>query len=64
MDNGKGKFVPINDLDTAVNQLQKQYPKHGGIFSIGEIIELKGSKFKVKSIKPTTIRLKLLKKSF
>ena len=62
MDDGRGNFIPMENLDN-LEHLQEQHPKHGGVFSLGEIVELKGSRFKVKSINPTTIRLKLLKNS-
>ena len=67
MDTGEGKFKKFfakdeNELAEKINDLQKQYPKHGGIFVVGEVLELKGSKFRVKSIKPTELRLKLLPK--
>jgi len=60
MDTGLGNFVPFDDMEMA-KQLKEKYPQHGGIFSIGEILEIKGSRFKVQSIKGTTMRLQLLK---
>lgn len=67
MDTGEGRFKEFSgknedELAGRINNLQKEYPKHGGVFVVGEILELKGSKFRVKSIKPTELRLKLLPK--
>lgn len=61
MDNGDGRFVKLEDgvLEEA---LEGKYPKHGGWFREGEIVELKGSTFVVKRIKPTEITLKLVKR--
>lgn len=61
MDSGKGNFVPIKDEED-LKQKVKQFPKHGGLFHVGEIVELKGSKFRVNSILYREIRLKLLPK--
>jgi len=60
MDSGEGRFEQF-DNPTQEADLREQFPLHGGIFKVGEHIELKGSKFRVKSIKPTELRLKLLK---
>lgn len=62
MDTGKGIFIPAEN-DTELQKLMKKHPKHGGWFTVGEHITIKGSKFRVKSIKPTEIRLKLLPRS-
>jgi len=62
MDSGKGNFIPFNEPAMEAD-LQEQYPMHGGTFRVGETVELKGSKFRVKSIKPKELRLKLLPKS-
>ena len=61
MDTGDGKFVQFSDVEE-VPELERRYPDHGGIFHKGEIVELKGSIFKVKTISPKELRLKLLKK--
>jgi len=59
MDRGHGVFDPISDLKA--QQLQEEgYPL--GIFKVGEIVTLKGSRFRVKSIKLKELRLKLLPK--
>ena len=62
MDTGEGKFVPALD-DIELQKLMKKHPNHGGWFTVGEHITIKGSNFRVKSVKPTELRLKLLPKS-
>lgn len=66
MDTGNGKFELVqaaNDalLKEKMRLLEEAFPQHGGWFQEGEIVELKGSRFRVKRIKPTEITLKLLK---
>ena len=64
MDTGKGKFVPLNaddaDLIKEMEDMERQHPEHGGWFRAGEIIEIRGSRFRIKSVKPDELRLKLL----
>ena len=61
MDTGEGKFVSAPTEDQAHRlQLEQKYPNHGGWFHVGEEVILKGSRFRVKSVKPTELRLKLL----
>ena len=67
MDTGKGRFEQVQadneqQLEEAKKLLQSKYPQHGGWFREGEIVELKGSTFRVKRIKPTEIVLKLLER--
>jgi hypothetical protein len=68
MDTGKGKLEQPqaaqdeNNLEAIKRQLEEKYPEHGGWFREGEIVELKGSTFRVKHIKPTEITLKLMKR--
>lgn len=68
MDTGQGKFETIN-VETAEQflnakaKLEAKYPKHGGWFREGEIIEINGSSFRVKRVKPTEIVLKLVKRA-
>jgi uncharacterized Zn finger protein len=62
MDTGNGYFEKLENLKEEFNNLKQKHPNHGGIFKVGEKIELKGSIFKIKSIKPTELRLKLLKR--
>jgi uncharacterized Zn finger protein len=70
MDTGNGTFetmpsqgnISFDDLQAMKTALEVKYSKHGGWFQVGEIVELKGSRFRVKNIKPTQITLKLLPK--
>lgn len=59
MDSGNGTFKQFK-TDGELKTLQQQHPLHGGVFHKGEIIELKGSRFKIKTISPKELRLKLL----
>ena len=59
MDNGEGRFVRADNLEELV-ELAKKYPKAKGIFEIGDELEIRGSRFRVKSIWLNEIRLKLL----
>jgi hypothetical protein len=68
MDTGKGKFEMLLEenqekLAAAKAAMEEKHPEHGGWFRIGEIIEIRGSKFRVKAVKPTQLILKLLPKS-
>ena len=60
MDTGNGKFEQFDPKD--LEEMLEQHPQHGGVFKVGEIVELKGSRFRVQSIKPKGLRLKLLQK--
>lgn len=70
MDTGKGTFEPLNAPEGANDEtvsklmaaIESKHPNHGGWFQVGEVVELKGSRFRVKSIKPDEIRLKLLRR--
>ena len=67
MDTGEGRFKEFSgknedELAEKISKLSEEFPMHGGVFALGEILKLKGSKFRVKSIKPTELRLKLLPK--
>lgn len=67
MDTGKGRFEQVSADDQQTLQqkmavLEALYPQHGGWFKEGEIIELRGSSFRVQAVKPTGLRLKLLKR--
>ena len=66
MDTGEGVFRMVND-EALSKPLKQRVIKPAGnpnpnLFSVGEEVELKGSLFRVKSIKPTELRLKLLKR--
>lgn len=68
MDTGQGRFEQVQadsekELEEVKKLLEDKYPQHGGWFREGEIVELKGSTFRVKRIKPTEITLKLVKRS-
>lgn len=65
MDTGNGKFEFIDAPNRELmfekfEEVQKRFPNHGGTFHVGQILEIEGSKFRVKSIKPDELRLKLL----
>ena len=64
MDTGKGKFeiAPDGDPKQAKKSLEEKYPNHGGWFRVGEIVIINGSRFRIKSVRPTELRLKLLPK--
>jgi uncharacterized Zn finger protein len=67
MDTGKGKFEIVNakiedELKEAMQRMEAKYPQHGGWFHVGEVVELRGSRFRVKAVKPTELRLKLLRR--
>jgi uncharacterized Zn finger protein len=67
IDTGKGRFETIEVKDEEQLKVQKSilealHPHHGGWFRIGEVIEIRGSRFRVKAVKPTELRLKLLPK--
>ena len=56
MDTGEGRFRPLKESEVAVldnGQLLR-------VFRLGEVLRVKDSLFRVKSIKPTELRLKLL----
>ena len=68
MDSGKGKFYYNEETDPKEFELKKAVmeamnPNHGGWFREGEIIEIRGSRFRVSSVKPTQLRLKLLNRN-
>ena len=60
MDTGEGNFERFDRPDLLA-EMRIKYPKSKGVFEIGEELEIKGSKFKVKEISPFGIKLKLLK---
>lgn len=68
MDTGKGTFEQLNaegtdKVEELIAALEAKFPKHGGWFQEGEELVIKGSRFRVKRIKPTEIVLKLLKRA-
>jgi len=42
--------------------MKNYYPEYTGWFRVGELIQIKGSVFRVKSVKPTELRLKIVRK--
>lgn len=60
MDTGEGYFKQLESLDDA-ETFRDQFPRSKGVFSVNEIIELKGSKFRIVDISPFGLKLKLLK---
>ena len=60
MDTGEGKFHKF-ESPFEEQALRKKYPKSKGVFTVGEILEIKESRFKVKDISVWGIKLKLLK---
>ena len=78
MDTGKGYFEQYDSMSDLIRENPDKFNTieeyceqaveftkelNRGIFKVGEIIELKGSRFRIKSVKPTELRLKLLKNS-
>jgi len=64
MDTGEGRFEQLPDLKRfTVDKMRKKHPKSKGIFTVGEEIEIRGSRFKIKDISPFGIKLKLLKQA-
>lgn len=61
MDSGNGMMMPYESEIHALEAKVKN-PKAGGIFEVGEILEIKGSRFKIKEITPFGIKLKVLKR--
>ena len=57
MDTGEGTFKKIDAIE-AQQLIKDEYPL--GIFKRGEVLTIKGSRFRVKSIKLKELRLKLL----
>ncbi len=69
MDTGKGEFVQVEGDGLTEEEMQEvilgteaKHPGHKGWFKEGEILEIRGSRFRIQSIKPKSMRLKLLKR--
>ena len=74
MDTGKGYFKQIEHdeteespeltsqqiLENKMKALEDQFENHGGWFKENEVLELRGSKFRVSIVKPNKIVLNLL----
>lgn len=68
MDTGRGNFEELKlpdgaDIQQAMRELEAKHPQHGGWFRVGEEVEIRGSRFRVKNVKPGELRLKLLPKT-
>lgn len=59
MDTGEGKLELLRSLEEAL-ATKEEYPNSRGIFTVGEELEIKGSRFRVKEITPFGIKLKIL----
>ena len=57
MDDRHGNFRPLSDKEA---MQEEGGPNIGRIFRVGEVVKIKDSTFRVKSIKPQELRLKLL----
>jgi len=67
MDTGKGKFVQVeadNEEELAQKQkaMEEAYPEHGGWYRAGDLVTVAGSRFRIKSVKPGELVLKLVEK--
>ena len=62
MDTGNGEFKYFETLEE-LEKAKPEFQDHGGTFRVGEEIEIRGSRFRIKSIKPKEIRLKLLSRT-
>lgn len=62
MDSGEGRFVPVSDaLKEALQSMpDNELSTLANVFKVGETLIMKQSRFRVKSIKPKELRLKLL----
>lgn len=58
MDDLTGNFQ-MADSDEELKELMEQTPDHGGIFTVGERLVIKGSHFKVCKITPKKLTLRL-----
>ncbi len=61
MDQGNGTFKRYADF-LAAKEAQANNPLAGGIFQKGEILEIKGSRFKITQILDNGLKLSLLPK--
>lgn len=65
MDTGKGyfeQFGSMEELKKNMHRMFNEYPNHGGVFQEGEILTIKGSKFRVSKILNKGLKLELLPK--
>ena len=59
MDTGEGRFM-ILECPDEYKSLAEKFPKRKGLFEIGEELEIKGSRFRIKKISVYGMLLKLL----
>lgn len=59
MDTGDGRFITYTEPHE-LKELREKHRNSRGVFTVGEEIEIRGSRFKVKDIGPFEIKLKLL----
>ena len=67
MDTGRGYFEQFDaqndeEMNEKLKQLQKKYTDFGGVFRIGEVLEIRGSKFKIRTLGKKEMHLRLLPK--
>jgi len=65
MDNGEGKFEtppPLGEFLQRNPDLWEAYEKGQHVFQVGQEVELKGSRFKIKALGKKFMRLELLRK--
>ena len=71
MDTGRGHFFTAEDKKALRDLVQKEMGQEGverlkrndGVFVVGEELEIRGSSFRVKSITPKRLILKLVPRS-
>jgi len=64
MDSGKGHFEQFQieqELNEKVAELERLREKVGSTFRVGEVVTIKNSRFKVRSIGKREMRLRLMK---
>ena len=64
MDTRRGHFEEFKDsqeLNQRVAELERLREKVGSIFQVGEIVTIKDSRFKIRSIGKREMRLRLMK---
>ena len=61
MDNGEGRMSFLESFPE-LEKLVEKYPNHGSVFSVGEIIRIKESTFRVSKIINNGLKLELLPK--
>lgn len=58
MDTGRGEFTPVSD--TVAKTLKDELKDASRVFTIGQVVEVNGSRFKVVKIAKKRLNLKLL----